>query len=349
MPRPAIYIERDQVREFINQRSVLITGAGGSIGSELCRQLAQFEPKQLIMLERNENSLYQTEVALKRRHPELKLEALIASINDAPGLNNLLHKYQPEIIFHAAAYKHVPLMERCPIEAAYNNILGTRNLVKAALKAKTEYFVMISTDKAVNPSSVMGVSKRIAEKYVQACNNHCDTTKFIITRFGNVLGSAGSVIPIFKSQLAQGGPLYVTHPEIERFFMTIPEAVQLVLQAAYMGKGGDIFVLKMGRPVKIRELAEKLILLAGKTPGRDIEIKYIGLREGEKMYEELFNESESSQPSQHPLIDYAIGQTESKEIWEKNIDEIQAIVHQGDKNALLLKFKNLINNYSPPK
>ena len=307
LPRPAIYIERDQVREFINQRSVLVTGAGGSIGSELCRQLAQFEPKKLVMLERNENSLYQTELALKRRYPELQLESLIASINDAPGLNNLLQKYKPEIIFHAAAYKHVPLMERCPIEAAYNNILGTRNLVKAALKAGTEYFVMISTDKAVNPSSVMGVSKRIAEKYVQACNTHSDTTKFIITRFGNVLGSAGSVIPIFKSQLAQGGPIYVTHPEIERFFMTIPEAVQLVLQAVYMGKGGDIFVLKMGRPVKIRELAEKLILLAGKTPGRDIEIKYIGLREGEKMYEELFNEGESCQPSDHPLIDYAIG------------------------------------------
>jgi FlaA1/EpsC-like NDP-sugar epimerase len=194
----------------------------------------------------------------------------------------------------------------------------------------------------------MGVSKRIAENYVRACNTYSDTTKFIITRFGNVLGSAGSVIPIFKSQLAQGGPIYVTHPEIERFFMTIPEAVQLVLQAVYMGTGGDIFVLKMGRPVKIRELAEKLILLAGKTPGKDIEIKYIGLREGEKMYEELFHEGESSQPSAHPLIDYAIGQQESKEFWESNIDEIQAIVHRGDRETLLNKFKVLIRNYSPP-
>ena len=348
LPRPAIYIERDQVREFINQRSVLVTGAGGSIGSELCRQLALFEPKRLVMLERNENTLYQAELILKRRYPELQVESLIASVNDAPGLKNLLDKYKPEIIFHAAAYKHVPLMERCPVEAAYNNILGTRNLVKAAVKTGTEYLVMISTDKAVNPSSVMGVSKRIAEKYVQACNTHSDKTKFIITRFGNVLGSAGSVIPIFKSQLAQGGPIYVTHPEIERFFMTIPEAVQLVLQAVYMGVGGDIFVLKMGRPVKIRELAEKLILLAGKTPGRDIEIKYTGLREGEKMYEELFNEGESCRPSLHPLIDYAIGQHESKETWEKNIDEIQAIVSQGDKKVLLNKFKELIKNYSPP-
>jgi len=348
LPRPAIYIEHDRVREFIHQRSVLVTGAGGSIGSELCRQLAQYEPQKLILLERNENSLYETELALKRRYPELPLEALIASINDAPGLNNLLQKYQPEIIFHAAAYKHVPLMERCPLEAAYNNILGTRNLVQAALQAETEYFVMISTDKAVNPTSVMGVSKRIAEKYVQACNANNHRTKFIITRFGNVLGSAGSVIPIFKSQLAQGGPLYVTHPEIERFFMTIPEAVQLVLQAVFMGNGGDIFVLKMGRPVKIRELAEKLIILAGKTPGRDIAIEYIGLREGEKMYEELFNEGEGSKPSEHPLIDYAVGPPESLQLWDAHLDEIQEIVLRREINTLMHKFKALIHNYSPP-
>ncbi len=347
LPRPAIYIERDQVGEFINQRSILVTGAGGSIGSELCRQLAQFEPKRLVMLERNENSLYELELTLKRRYPELELESLIASINDASGLKLLLQEYKPEIVFHAAAYKHVPLMERCPLEAAYNNILGTRNLVHAALKAETEYFVMISTDKAVNPSSVMGVSKCIAEKYVQACNTDGEKTKFVITRFGNVLGSAGSVIPIFKTQIAQGGPLYVTHPEIERFFMTIPEAVQLVLQAAYMGKGGDIFVLKMGRPVKIRDLAEKVILLAGKNLGKDIEIKYTGLREGEKMYEELFNDNETSKPSQHPMIEYAIVESELKKVWEHHLDEIQALVHKGDKEALLDTFKILIHNYSP--
>ena len=348
LPRPAIYIERDQVRDFINQRSVLVTGAGGSIGSELCLQAAQFEPKHLIMLDRNENSLYQNEMALRRRHPELRLEALIASINDENGLKEILNKYSPEIIFHAAAYKHVPLMERCPIEAAYNNILGTRNLVRAALDARVDKFLMISTDKAVNPTSVMGASKRIAEMYVQACNDESDTTKFVITRFGNVLGSAGSVIHLFKSQLAQGGPLCVTHPEIERFFMTISEAVQLVLQAAYMGKGGEIFVLKMGRQFKIRELAEKLILLAGKTPGRDIEITYTGLREGEKMYEELFNDGETSHPSEHSLIDYAISHDGSKETWEKHIDAIQEIVHQRDESRLLMLFKTIINNYLPP-
>ena len=226
-----------------------------------------------------------------------------------------MQHYRPDLIFHAAAYKHVPLMERCPIEAAYNNILGTRNLVAAALAAETSRFVMISTDKAVNPTSVMGASKRIAEKYVQACGGSYQT-RFITTRFGNVLGSAGSVIPILKEQLARGGPLTVTHRQIERFFMTIPESVQLVLQAAYMGQGSDIFVLNMGCSVKIMDLAEKLIVLAGKTPGKDIAISYTGLRPGEKLYEELFNVDEASHPTEHPLINRAIGAPESKEVWE---------------------------------
>lgn len=348
LPRPPIYIEREGVAEFIRQRRILVTGAGGSIGSELCRQVAQFGARQLIMIDRNENSLYENEISLQRRWPEENLVALVCSVNDAEGLGYLCQKYRPEVIFHAAAYKHVPLMERCPIEAAYNNILGTRNLVRAALAADAAYFVMISTDKAVNPTSVMGVSKRIAERYVQACNNDGRPTKFIVTRFGNVLGSAGSVIPIFKQQLAQGGPLLVTHPEIERFFMTIPEAVQLVLQAVYMGQGGEIFVLKMGRSVKIRELAEKLILLAGKKPGRDIEIRYTGLRPGEKMYEELFNDDEVSQPSAHPQIEYAIGPRESLQIWESNLDAIQRLVQAKDQEGLLELFRQIVKNYAPP-
>ena len=242
LPRSSIFIEREHIAAFIKDRVILVTGGGGSIGSELCRQVAFFQPQSLVLLERAENSLYETEMALRRRFPELELQALVASINDAQGLELLFQEFHPQVIFHAAAYKHVPLMERCPLEAAYNNILGTRNLVKAALKATAECFVMISTDKAVNPTSVMGVSKRIAEKYVQASNNQ-GVTRFMTTRFGNVLGSAGSVIPLFKEQLAQGGPLTVTHPEIERFFMTIPEAVQLVLQAACMGQGGGYFCL----------------------------------------------------------------------------------------------------------
>ncbi len=344
LPRPAIYIEREQIADFIKDRVILITGGGGSIGSELCRQVANYQPRSLVLLERAENSLYETEMSLRRRFPELELHALVASINDGPGLEILLQQYRPQVIFHAAAYKHVPLMERCPVEAAYNNILGTRNLVKAALAAATECFVMISTDKAVNPTSIMGVSKRITEKYVQASNNH-STTRFLTTRFGNVLGSAGSVIPLFKEQLAEGGPLTVTHPEIERFFMTIPEAVQLVLQAACMGQGGDIFVFKMGRMVKIRELAEKLIVLAGRTPGEDIPIIYTGLRPGEKLYEELFNDDEKPRPTEHPLLNCAIGPQEDLEVWEAHLRDIQALVSKRDSQGLIDKFKAIVPNF----
>jgi FlaA1/EpsC-like NDP-sugar epimerase len=346
LPRPPIYIEQDGVKNFIKDQVILVTGGGGSIGSELCRQVAQFQPRTLIIFERAENSLYEIEVDLKRRFPDLDLQALIASVNDGSGLSELLQRYRPDLIFHAAAYKHVPLMERCPIEAAYNNVLGTRNLVKAAIAAETSRFVMISTDKAVNPTSVMGVSKRIAEKYVQACNSG-PKTQFITTRFGNVLGSAGSVIPILKEQLARGGPLTVTHQQIERFFMTIPESVQLVLQAAYMGQGGDIFVLNMGCAVKIMDLAEKLIVLAGKTPGKDIEITYTGLRPGEKLFEELFNYDEEPQSTEHPMISHAVGPEAGKEDWEAHLDDIQALVFKRDRGGLIAKFKAIIPNYEP--
>ncbi len=345
LPRPSIYIEREQIAAFIKDRVILVTGGGGSVGSELCRQVAHFQPRSLVLLERAENSLYETELALSQRFPELELHALVASINDGPGLEILLQQYRPQVIFHAAAYKHVPLMERCPIEAAYNNILGTRNLVKAALAAGSERFVMISTDKAVNPTSIMGVSKRITEKYVQASNS-LNNTKFLTTRFGNVLGSAGSVIPIFKEQLAQGGPLTVTHPEVERYFMTISEAVQLVLQAACMGQGGDIFVFKMGRQVKIRDLAEKLIMLAGRNPGDDIPIVYTGLRPGEKLYEELFNDDEQTRPTEHPLLSCAMGPREDIEVWEAHLGDIQALVSKRDSQGLIDKFKLIIPNYS---
>jgi FlaA1/EpsC-like NDP-sugar epimerase len=346
LPRPHIYIDQENINTFISDKVVLVTGGGGSIGSELCRQIAKFTPRALIIFERAENSLYEIEVELKRRFPNLSLHPLVASINDGPGLDLLLQHYRPDLIFHAAAYKHVPLMERCPIEAAYNNILGTRNLVKAAIAAKVGRFVMISTDKAVNPTSVMGVSKRIAEKYVQACNGH-QYTRFITTRFGNVLGSAGSLIPLLKSQLSQGGPLTITHPEIERFFMTISEAVQLVLQAACIGKGGDIFVLNMGTPVKITDLAEKLILLAGKTPGKDIPINFIGLRPGEKLYEELFNDDEEAHSTEHPLIECATGPNETLEKWEVRLNEIQELIRARDRENLLAFYQKNIHNYNP--
>jgi FlaA1/EpsC-like NDP-sugar epimerase len=346
LPRPPIYIDREHIKNIIEDRVIMVTGGSGSIGSELCRQIAQLSPRTLVILERAENTLYQTEMLLRRRFPDLNLQALVASINDAWGLDILLSQYRPELIFHAAAYKHVPLMERCPIEAAYNNILGTRNLVKAALASGAKHFVMISTDKAVNPTSVMGVSKRIAEKYVQASNSR-QLTRFITTRFGNVLGSAGSVIPIFKEQLAQGGPLTVTDPGIERYFMTIPEAVQLVLQAAYMGRAGDTFCLNMGCLVNIRDLAEKLIVLAGKTPGEDVAITYTGLRPGEKLFEELFNDDELAQPTEHPMISYAVGRPESLADWEAHLEDIQGLVYKRDVPGLMAKFQAIIPNYKP--
>jgi len=347
LPRPAIYIDHDHIRGVLQDRVVLVTGGGGSIGAELCRQVAGFRPRRLIILERAENSLFELEADLRRRFPDLNLDCQVASINDGPGLHLAMARGRPEVVFHAAAYKHVPLMERCPIEAAYNNILGTRNLVQAALAAGVECFVMISTDKAVNPSSIMGVSKRIAEKYVQASNNG-SRIRFITTRFGNVLGSAGSVIPHFKRQIMQGGPVTVTHPEMERFFMTIPEAVQLVLQATGMGRGGDIFVLSMGRAVKIRELAEKLIVLAGKVPERDIEIVYTGLRPGEKMFEELFNADETPQPTAHALVQRAVGPVESCRRWEAHLDAIGEMVRSRDEAALRTLLRRLVPTYRPP-
>ena len=345
LPRPPIYIEREHIADFIKDRVILVSGGGGSIGSELCRQVAFFHPRSLVVLDRAENSLYDTEFYLRRRFPDLDLHALVASINDAPGLKKLMKQHRPQVIFHAAAYKHVPLMERCPVEAAYNNILGTKNLVKAAIAAGTECFVMISTDKAVNPTSVMGVSKRIAEKYVHAVNDDHHDIRFMTTRFGNVLGSAGSVIPIFKEQLARGGPLTITHPEIERYFMTISEAVQLVLQAAYMGRGGDIFGFKMGRQVKIRELAEKLILLAGRTPGKDVPLVYTGLRPGEKLYEELFNDDEEPRPTPHPMLICAVGPKYELKVWENHLQDIQKLVSKGDSQGLIDKFKAIVPNY----
>ena len=347
LPRSPIHFDQDHISKFIQNQVILVTGGGGSIGSELCRQVARFHPRSLVIFDRAENSLYEVEMELRRRFPDLDLQPFLVSINDAVGLQQLMQQCRPQLVFHAAAYKHVPLMERVPLEAAYNNIIGTRNLVRATLAAQVERFVMISTDKAVNPTSIMGVSKRVAEKYVQALS-YTQSTSFITTRFGNVLGSAGSVIPILKQQLAQGGPLTVTHPEIARFFMTISEAVQLVLQAAFMGQGSDIFVLQMGRLVKISQLAENLVTLAGKTPGKDVEIKFVGLRPGEKLYEELFNIGEEPQPTEHPLISRAIGPKESKEVWEHHLDEIQDLFYARDAEGLIVKFKAIIPNYNPP-
>jgi FlaA1/EpsC-like NDP-sugar epimerase len=280
---------------------VLVTGAGGSIGSELCRQISPYAPDKLLILGHGENSIYTIEMELRKSFPELNIVTLIADVQDRTRIMEVFESHKPQVVFHAAAHKHVPLMERNPSEAIKNNVFGTRNVSDCADKYGAERFVLISSDKAVNPTSVMGATKRIAEMYVQSLNT-TSSTKFSAVRFGNVLGSRGSVIPAFKQQIAAGGPVTVTHPEMVRYFMTIPEAVQLVIQSGSFAKGGEVFVLDMGEPVKILTLAEDLITLSGYEPYRDIDIVFSGIREGEKLYEELLTAEENLSSTQHDRI-----------------------------------------------
>lgn len=284
--RPEVQLANGLIAGYIEGQSVLVTGAGGSIGSELCRQIARYKPEQLVMLDIYENSLYEVQIELKGSNPELIQKALIGSIRDVKRLEEIFSIYKPQVVFHAAAHKHVPLMEESPKEAVKNNLFGTINVAEAADKHGVKRFVLISTDKAVNPTNVMGATKRMAEIAIQQLNKHSNT-EYAAVRFGNVLGSNGSAIPIFQEQIARGGPVTVTHPDITRYFMTIPEAVQLVIQAGAMAKGGEIFVLDMGEQVKIVDLAKDLIRLSGYRPEVDIKLEYTGLRPGEKMYEEL--------------------------------------------------------------
>lgn len=299
--REPIKVDLDSIMGYIKDKVILVTGGGGSIGSELCRQLAQREPKQLIIVDIYENNAYDIQQELIKKHPDLKLDVLIASVRNSGRMNDIFKKYKPQIVYHAAAHKHVPLMEDSPNEAIKNNVLGTWKTVIAADIYGVEKFVLISTDKAVNPTNIMGASKRICEMIVQTYNKRSNTD-FVAVRFGNVLGSNGSVIPLFKKQIAEGGPVTVTHPDIIRYFMTIPEAVALVLQAGAYARGGEIFVLDMGEPVKILELAENLIRLSGYKPYRDIDIIFTGLRPGEKLYEELLMDEEGLQETSNKLI-----------------------------------------------
>jgi len=299
--RDPIEIDLDSILGYVQNQVVLVTGAGGSIGSELCRQIATHHPSKLIMLDIYENSVYEIQQELLLNHPELDLEVLIASIRNANRMNWIFDKYHPAIVYHAAAHKHVPLMEDSPGEAIKNNVFGTFHVAQAAAMSGARRFVMISTDKAVNPTNIMGASKRICEMIIQTFNNKYDT-EFVAVRFGNVLGSNGSVIPLFRKQIAEGGPVTVTHPDIIRYFMTIPEAVSLVLQAGAYAKGGEIFVLDMGEPVKILELAENLIRLSGYKPYDDIQIKFTGLRPGEKLYEEMLMDEEGLKETANSMI-----------------------------------------------
>ena len=299
--RDQIQVDLDSIMGYVKDKVILVTGGGGSIGSELCRQIATHKPGQLIIFDIYENSAYSIQQELLRKYPELNLKVLIGSVRNTNRVNSVFEEYHPDIVYHAAAHKHVPLMEDSPNEAIKNNVLGTYKLAQAAANYGTKRFVMISTDKAVNPTNIMGASKRICEMIVQAFNNRCNT-EFVAVRFGNVLGSNGSVIPLFKKQIEAGGPVTVTHPNIIRYFMTIPEAVSLVLQAGAYAKGGEIFVLEMGEPVKILDLAINLIRLSGYVPGEDIQIEFTGLRPGEKLYEEMLMEEEGMQDTANSKI-----------------------------------------------
>lgn len=299
--RDAINIDLDSVAGYVKNKIVLVTGGGGSIGSELCRQIAKYNPKCLIIFDIYENNAYEIQQELKKKYPQLHLETLIGSVRNTKRIESVMELYRPDVVYHAAAHKHVPLMEDSPNEAIKNNVFGTYKTARAADKYGVKKFVLISTDKAVNPTNVMGASKRMCEMIIQTFSRY-SKTEFVAVRFGNVLGSNGSVIPLFKKQMAAGGPVTVTHPEIIRYFMTIPEAVSLVMQAGAFAKGGEIFVLDMGEPVKIAELAKNLIRLSGYTLGVDMHIEYTGLRPGEKLYEELLTKEEGLQKTENELI-----------------------------------------------
>jgi len=299
--RDSIKLDIEEIAGYLKGKRVLVTGAGGSIGSELCRQIAKMSPTSLALLGKGENSIYEIDRELREKYKNLKIEPIIADVRDKERLNLIFAQVKPQVVFHAAAHKHVPLMESQPIEAVRNNVFGTKAVAEAADRAGVEAFVMISTDKAVNPTSVMGATKRVAELIIQSISKLSDT-KFVVVRFGNVLGSRGSVVPLFKKQIANGGPITITHPDMTRYFMTIPEASQLVLQAGAIAKGGEVFVLDMGEPVKIVDMACDLIELSGLVPHEDIKIEFSGLRPGEKLFEELLTADEGTKSTKHQKI-----------------------------------------------
>lgn len=334
------------ISSYIENKTVLVTGGAGSIGSELCRQLAHFKPHKLLIFDINENNSYFLELELEEEHQELNVQTIIGSIRDSGKLTQVFREHKPDVVFHAAAHKHVPLMEHNPEEAVKNNVLGTLNVGEVAAEFNIDRFVLVSTDKAVNPTNIMGASKRAAEMIIQRLNKK-NGTRFMAVRFGNVLGSRGSVIPLFKRQIKNGGPVTVTHPEVTRYFMTIPEAAQLVIQAGSLGDGGEVFVLDMGDPVKIMELAEDLIELSGFEAGKDIEIEIMGLRPGEKLYEELLNDNEDNLATEHERIFI----TNLNGIDEKKLDSslkrLETLVKSGSDSGIIKAMVDLVGTYEP--
>ncbi len=342
--RDVVEVELNDIEHFLKGKTIFVTGAGGSIGAEMCRQICNFKPKLLLLAEQAENPLFFIERELKTAFSDVRILPLVCDITDKPRLRQLFAKYKPQILIHAAAHKHVPLMETNPGEAVKNNIIGTMAVADVASDSGVDNFVMISTDKAVNPTSIMGSTKRIAEMYIQDLNS-TSKTHFVTVRFGNVLGSNGSVVPIFKKQIADGGPVTVTHPEMRRYFMTIPEASQLVLQAATMGQGGEIFVLDMGEPVKILDLATELITLSGFSPNEDIEIVFTGMRPGEKLFEELSIEGEDMLPTRHPKIGVWKNIPRDRQTLRSEIEKLIDIGQDQDYDAIVKTIKTLIPEY----
>jgi FlaA1/EpsC-like NDP-sugar epimerase len=350
LERDSIKLENYNIRTALKGKRVLVTGAAGSIGSEIVRQVLYYRPAQVIMLDQAESPLFEVDQEIMHKKGMLKVVPVIGDITNESRMEDVFKEFAPDVVYHSAAYKHVPIMEINPAEAVICNVKGTRILADLAVKYKTEKFVMISTDKAVNPSSVMGASKRIAEMYVQSLNNYLhennpEHTRFITTRFGNVLGSNGSVIPLFKKQIEQGGPITVTHPEITRYFMTIPEACQLVLEAGAMGKGGEIFVFDMGKSMKIVDLAYKMIQLSGLEPEKDIEIVYTGLRDGEKLYEELLSNYENSMPTYHHKIMISKTREECYETARDKIENLINVAYDDDDLKLVGIMKYIVPEF----
>lgn len=343
--RDSVVLDSAAIDDYLKDKTILVTGGGGSIGSELCRQVARCQPRLLIVFDHSEFNLYSIEMELRGRFPDLELEAVLGDVKDQRRVDWAFKEFRPAVVFHAAAYKHVPMVEKNPVEGVCNNILGTKVVADAADRYGVKRFVLVSTDKAVNPVNVMGATKRVAELYCQNLAQR-SKSKFITTRFGNVLGSAGSVVPLFEQQIKDGGPVTVTHKEITRYFMTIPEAVGLILQAGAMGKGGEIYVLEMGEPVLIRDLAEQMIRLSGFRVGEDIQIQYTGLRPGEKLYEEVFHAGEGVVGTEHPKLLLAQARLVTWDWLLGELDELIDVAHKRDLPQIMSHLKAIVPEYS---
>jgi FlaA1/EpsC-like NDP-sugar epimerase len=340
--RKTVNINRQEINDYLSGKVVMVTGAGGSIGSALCRQIVMFGPKEILLFDHNENNVYFLGAEFAAKYPLVKFKTIIGDIKDIGLLKNVFSRYRPQVVFHAAAHKHVPLMEENPAAAVKNNIVGTRNLIYASDHYKVERFILISTDKAVNPTSVMGISKRIAEMILQA-KARISKTRFMAVRFGNVLGSDGSVVPLFKKQIEEGGPVTLTHPEVKRYFMSVSEAAQLVLQTGVLGKAGEIFILDMGEQIKILDLAKEMIVLYGLSPEEDIKIKFIGLRPGEKLFEETLLDSERDKATKADKIYIAQSNHFDPRVLRKKIKELERMAGVMDERAIVKKLREVIS------